>query len=285
MNASLPIEPEPVRRIGIIAGSDRLPLQVIEACRGNGYEVHVVAFEHETDPDSVKDVDHCWVRLGTIGKAFEYLRTHGVKELVMAGKIARPTLADLRPDAMAARLLAHIGTALFGGDNAMFTRIVSFLESEGFKVIGADAFLTELLAPEGLLGQIFPDKQAQADIELGVKVARALGTLDVGQAVIIKRGMVLGVEAAEGTDALIERCAALGPPGPGGVLIKAKKPQQERRVDLPVIGATTIEKIHRAGFCGIALEAGSAMVVDRKYVTRRANELGIFVLGFTWKLS
>lgn len=141
--------------------------------------------------------------------------------------------------------------------------------------------MREVLAPEGPLGKVMPNKQAQRDIEIGVKVAHAIGAYDVGQAVIVKNGQILGVEAAEGTDGLIFRCAALAGDGLGGVLVKAKKPYQDSRVDLPAIGIKTIENVHQAGFEGIAIEAGGSVVIDKKAVVNKADALGIFLVGFT----
>jgi len=135
--------------------------------------------------------------------------------------------------------------------------------------------------PEGPIGRHLPDKQSVADIEFGVNIAKEIGRLDIGQAVVIQQGYVLGVEAVEGTDALIARCEALKMDAKGGVLIKVCKPNQESRVDLPTIGVKTVENIAKAGFAGIAAEAGKSLIIGRDLVERRANELGIFVIGFS----
>jgi DUF1009 family protein len=267
--------------VGIIAGSGDLPIKLVNACRQQGREVFIVAFEEQTDPDTVDNVPHIWIKLGALGKAFDALRTAGVQEIVMAGKINRPKLSSLQPDMVSARLLKHIGTKLFTGDNSLLTSIIAFLETEGFQVIGVEDVMREVLAPEGPLGKVMPNKQAQRDIEIGVKVAHAIGAYDVGQAVIVKNGQILGVEAAEGTDGLIFRCAALAGDGLGGVLVKAKKPYQDSRVDLPAIGIKTIENVHQAGFEGIAIEAGGSVVIDKKAVVNKADALGIFLVGFT----
>jgi hypothetical protein len=139
----------------------------------------------------------------------------------------------------------------------------------------------DLLAPEGMIGSIYPDKRAQADIETGAKIARAVGALDIGQAVIVQNGQILGIEAIEGTDALIARCAPLKLEPHGGVLVKVKKPQQEKRVDLPTIGIHTVEHIAECGFAGIAIEAGASLIVSRREVARRADALGVFIVGFS----
>jgi DUF1009 family protein len=267
--------------LGIIAGSGDLPRQLIDSCMRSGRSVFIIAIEGETETEITQNVPHVWIRLGAIGTAIDHLRRAGANELVLAGKINRPSLSALRPDAMGAKLISKLGFALFGGDAAIFKTIVTFLEGEGFRIIGIDEMMQDLIMPEGLLGQHMPDKNAQKDIELGAKLVRAIGAFDVGQAVIVKNGLVLGVEAAEGTDVLIERCGALQIEGKGGVLVKARKPSQEERVDLPTIGTRTIELVHQAGFAGIAVEANHSLIVGRREAIRRADMLGLFVIGFS----
>ncbi len=265
--------------LGIVAGSGRLPSQLVEYCRQNNRPVFVLAFQDTTDPETYAHVPHAVVRIESVGEALEHLRGAGAKELVMAGKVRRPSLIGLRPDKATAKLIAHMGSSFFSGDNALFTSLVSFLEGEGFHVIGAEEIMNELVAPEGVLGKTHPTKQNLSDIAKGMRIAKALGGLDIGQAVIVENNYVLGVEAAEGTDAMIIRCAGLKHEERGGVLVKAKKPLQEARVDLPAIGPATIENIYAAGLMGVAVEAGGSLILDRAQVIARADKLGIFVMG------
>ena len=146
-------------------------------------------------------------------------------------------------------------------------------------VIGPDQLLDTAALPPGPLGQLGPDADAGADITRGIEVARALGGLDIGQAVVIQQGLVLGVEAIEGTDRLLRRCAELRREGPGGVLVKMEKPGQERRVDRPTIGPHTVALSAEAGLQGIAAEAGATLVLDRDEVARAADQAGLFVVG------
>jgi len=139
--------------------------------------------------------------------------------------------------------------------------------------------LGSLPAPEGPIGAITPDAQASADIERGFEVAHALGAVDVGQGVVVQQGIVLGLEAVEGTDALIERAGRLQREGPRGVLVKTAKPGQERRADLPTVGVATVEACARAGLRGIAVEAGMALIIDRSAVAAAAERAGLFVVG------
>jgi UDP-2,3-diacylglucosamine hydrolase len=157
--------------------------------------------------------------------------------------------------------------------------VVKILGEEGFRVVGAHEILNEALGPVGLLSQIGPDAVAMGDIHRGVAVARALGAVDVGQGCVVQQGVVLAVEAAEGTDAMLGRCAPLARPGRGGVLVKLVKPGQERRADLPTIGRRTVEAAHAAGLRGIAVEAGSTIVLDRPAIVAVADAAGLFVIG------
>lgn len=270
-----------VSPLGIVAGSGHLPREAVVHALKGGRSVFVVAIEGETSADTVKDVPHIWIKLGAIGAAIEQLKTVGVNDLMLAGKINRPSMNSLRPDAMGAKLLARLGFSIFGGDAKIFKTIVTFLEEQGFRLIGMEDVMQEMVALSGLLGKHAPDAQAQKDIELGVRVVRAVGALDVGQGVMVKNGLVLGIEAAEGTDALIERCGALKGEGSGGVLVKVRKPIQEDRVDLPTIGVQTVELMHRCGFSGIAVEAKHSLIVDRSEVIRLADTFGLFVDGIS----
>ena len=265
--------------LGIVAGGGELPSRLVQLCREKGRGVFVVALEGQTEAAAVNDVDHVWVRLGDASKAIEPLRTAGVEELVLAGAIKRPSLAELRPNLRVASFLAKVGKRAFGDDGLLSAIIGTLEEEEGFRVIGIDELVGDLVATAGPFGRHRPDRQAEGDIERGVEVARAIGAMDVGQSAVVQQGLVLGVEAAEGTDALLARCAGLRRDGPGGVLVKVKKPGQERRADLPTIGIETVRAAAAAGLRGIAVEAGGALVVDRAEVIRAADEAGLFVIG------
>lgn len=267
-------------KLGILAGGGALPQLLARRCRETGRDCFMLAFAGETDPASVAGVDHAWSRLGAAADNFAMLHRAGVEELVMAGGIHRPSLAGLRPDWRAARFFARLGLAALG-DDGLLKALIKELEREGFTLIGVDAVLGDALAPSGAFGRHRPDEHALADIRHGFDIAAALGALDIGQAVIVQQGLVLGVEAIEGTDQLIRRCGPLRRDGPGGVLIKAVKPGQERRADLPTIGPQTVAAAYEAGLRGIALAAGAALVIERGQVTQSADQLGLFVFGWS----
>ena len=265
-------------KLAVFAGSGDLPGRIIGACRDSGRDVFVVAFEGVTDAAAIGDAPHAWVRLGAIDKTISLMREAGCEDVVLAGPVGRMSMSSFRIDRRGLKALMRHGMGAMG-DDKLLSLIVAELEGEKFRVVGIDDILADLLAPAGPIGTLVPDAAAQADIDAGVAVARALGTHDVGQAVVVQQGVVLGVEAAEGTNALLARCAELRYDGPGGVMVKLKKPGQERRADLPTIGLRTVEAARVAGLVGIAVEAGGSIVVDRGVVGRAADAAGLFVVG------
>ncbi|MBV9827250.1 MAG: UDP-2,3-diacylglucosamine diphosphatase LpxI [Alphaproteobacteria bacterium] len=265
-------------RLGLIAGNGGLPARIIEHCRQSGREMFVLALEGEAERATVENVPHAWCRLGGAASALDLLRENGVDELVLAGGVRRPTLTSLRPDWRAAKFLARVGYRALG-DDGLLSAVVRELEREGFRVVGADQLLDEAALPEGVLGRIHPDGDAEADIAIGLRIARAIGALDIGQAAVVQQGLVLGVEAIEGTDALLRRCRELRREGPGGVLVKTEKPGQERRADRPTIGPRTVALAAEGGLRGIAAEAGAILLLDRAEIIRLADASGLFVVG------
>jgi UDP-2,3-diacylglucosamine hydrolase len=264
------------RRLGVLAGRGPLPAQVVAAARAQGREVFVLAFEGETDPELTREVPHRWLPLGAVGQAIAALRAAKVEDVVLIGAVRRPALASL--DRRGVQLLARLGLRR-QGDDRLLRAIVAELESEGFRVLGADQLLADVLAPEGPMTVLLPDGEALRDIALGVEVAERLGDLDIGQAAVVQQGLVLGVEAIEGTDALMQRCAALRRAGRGAVLVKVKKPGQERRADLPTIGPDTIRVAAASGIAGIAVHAGQCLIIERAEVVAAAERAGLFLIG------
>ncbi|MEX2454074.1 MAG: UDP-2,3-diacylglucosamine diphosphatase LpxI [Rhodospirillaceae bacterium] len=269
-------------RLGIIAGGGSLPGQIISACRETGRDFFVLAFEGSADPADYTDVPIQWIRMAGLSGALEAARREGIEELVMVGRIPRPSIGELMRDVRSAKFLAKVGTRMLG-DNSMLSALVKELEeAEGFRVVAPESLLVDILAQEGTYGVVAPDSLDRADIRRGIEVAREIGRLDIGQAAIVQNGMVLGVEAAEGTDRLIDRCAEfVRRDVPGGVLVKVAKPGQERRTDLPAIGATTVDRVAAAGLKGIAVEAKGALIVDRAATVRSADKAGVYVFGAT----
>jgi UDP-2,3-diacylglucosamine hydrolase len=267
------------RRLGILAGGGALPGKVAAAARAAGREVFLVGLEGFADPSVLAPWKHAMARLGAGGRILSLLRAEGCEDLVLVGPVRRPSLLDLRPDAEGARIVARVGRAAFGGDDGLLAAVVRVLGEEGFRVLGAHEILTEAVAPKGLLTAAAPDAQASVDVARGVEVARALGAVDVGQSCVVQQGIVLAVEAAEGTDAMLARVGTLRRPGPGGVLVKLVKPGQDRRADLPTIGPDTVLAAAAAGLRGIAFEAGGTILAERPAMVAEAERTGLFLLG------
>jgi DUF1009 family protein len=242
--------------------------------------VFIIGLEGFAEPPVLAPFPHGFSRIGAAGRILDLLRDNHCADVVMIGRVRRPGFFDLRPDAVGMRLIGRIGRSVFGGgDDTLLAAVVKILGEEGFRVLGAHEILTEALAPAGVLGRIAPDPQAMADIKRGVAVARALGAADVGQGCVVQQGLVLAVEAIEGTDAMLGRAAGLRRGGMGGVLVKVSKPGQERRADLPTIGATTIAQAAAAGLRGVAFEAGGALLADRAATIAAADQAGLFLIG------
>lgn len=267
------------RTVGIVAGGGRLPIQVAAAARAAGRDVFIVGLEGFADKSLISPWSHEIIRIGSAGRILAALRDHGCRDLVLIGTIRRPSIFDLRPDQEGARLLARVGRAAFAGDDGLLAAVIRVLGEEGFRILGAQDILNEALGPRGVLTRVGPDAKAMADIERGVAVARALGMADVGQCCVVQQGLVLAVEAIEGTDAMLARCGSLARPGPGGVLVKLVKPGQERRADLPTIGPETVRGAAAAGLRGVAFEAGGAILAEREASIAAADAAGIFLLG------
>jgi DUF1009 family protein len=266
-------------KLCIVAGGGEAPRRVIEACRAQGRAFFVVCLEGHADKDTSENVPHAWLPLGAGSKLRDLIKAENIGDLLMIGHVRRPSLRELKPDWLSMKIIAKIGMNMLG-DDGLLRAIGQAMEQEcGVRVIGAHEVLGGILMREGNLGAISPDSEAETDIARGVAVARALGAVDVGQSVIVQQGIVLGVEASEGTDALIARCADLKREGAGGILVKLAKPQQDERFDLPTIGPGTIESAVRSGLRGIALESGRSLLLDRDQVRRLADENGIFVVG------
>lgn len=264
--------------LGLIAGSGSLPLAVIDACQKAKRPVFVLALKGHANADILKQSKGEFIRLGAIGKAIRLLKKNGVRDIVFIGAVRRPSVSEIMPDLKALSMLIKVGFRLLGDDN-LLKILVAEANRQGFDVVGVDTIVPELLATEGVYGRIEPDKQDKLDIERGVEVAKKLGQVDVGQAVIVQHGLVLSVEGIEGTAELIKRTAKLKRKGEGGVLVKVAKPQQDRRVDLPTIGPATVQAVHDAGFKGIAIESGAALLAESDKMMVLADKLGVFVMG------
>ena len=269
--------------LAIIAGGGTLPSALADAAVAQGRAVHVIGIRGEADA-KISRFPHTWLKWGEVGKLFATLDDQGCRDLVIIGSVSRPDLANVRFDFGAIKNLPFLLGLGVGGDDQVLSSVVRFLEGKGYRVYGAGEVAPELLAAEGTLGAKAPSPEDRADIEAGFRVVSALGRLDVGQAAVVVKGRVLAVEAAEGTNAMLARCDEMRKGagrrrGLAGVLVKAPKPGQEERVDLPTIGPGTVEMAARAGLAGIAVAAGRVLIADRDATIAAAGEHGLFLIG------
>jgi UDP-2,3-diacylglucosamine hydrolase len=273
-----------MKKLGLIAGGGGLPVEIAEHCERSGRPLFVVRLKGFAS-EGLADYAGAEVGLAEVGKCLKALRRAGCEAVCLAGNVARPDFTSLMPDWKGLLLLPRAVAAARHGDDALLRYLVGVFEGEGFHVEGAHEVMDDLSLPAGPLGAIRPGEAHMADVARALEVARAIGRLDVGQAAVVSRGLVLAVEAQEGTDAMLARVTELpahlrGRPGAGvGVLAKAPKPIQETRVDLPTIGPATVQGVARAGLAGIVGEARGVLVLEREALVRLADELGVFILG------
>lgn len=271
--------------LGIIAGLGALPVQVAEAAMARGQGVYVLRLKGFEEP-ALEQFPGEVSGIAELGKAFKAFRNAGCEQICFAGIVKRPDFKALKPDMKGVSLLPKAIAAARKGDDALLTFMISVFEDEGFEIIGADEAAGRLEAPEGLLVGPAPSEAQLEDLRKAAHVALEIGRLDIGQGAIVANGLVLCVEAQEGTDEMLKRCASLPREIRGseterlGVLVKRPKPQQERRIDLPTIGKKTLDGAAAAGLAGIGYEAGGALIVDVDTVKAHADALGLFLFGF-----
>ncbi|MGI9408534.1 MAG: LpxI family protein, partial [Hyphomicrobiaceae bacterium] len=265
--------------VGIVAGSGRLPVEIAEALVGSGRKVHIVAVDPAAD-EGISKFPNDRIALGQVGRLISILERNDCRDLIISGAIGRPDLRNLRTDFGFYRHLPRILSLMRGGDDAVLRRVIRFFEDQGFRVHGLAELAPELLVGVGTISTTQPLAAAHSDATLGYAFIRDIGDLDIGQAAVVRDGAVRAIEGAEGTDGLLRRLAAQRGDGPrDGILVKASKPQQDLRIDIPTIGPNTVENCVAAGLGGIAVEASRSVIVDRETTLRMAEQAGIVVLG------
>jgi len=269
----------PEGKLAIIAGRDALPRLIAEHRRAAGLPYLVISFAGEAEP-WFEGHPHQAHRFEKAGRLFEALSQAGCSHVVFAGAMDRPRLKPWRADGKAVKLVGKVMALMARGDDGLLSGLAGIFEAEGFTVIGAQDCVGGLTSGEAVLGRCRPGEADRADAVRGAAILTALGPLDLGQAVVVAAGVCLGVEAIEGTDALLARVAALPEQrrlAPGGVLVKMAKPGQDRRVDLPSIGPRTVEGAARAGLKGIVIEADGTNILERAATIRAADAARLFV--------
>lgn len=268
-------------RLGLIAGGGDLPVHVAEAARAEGRLGIVVALKGFADTARFEGATSRG--LGELGGVMKDLAHARCDAVCFAGIVSRPDFSQIKPDLKGISVLPKMIAAAARGDDALLRTVIGVFEAEGLAVVGADEIASELTAQAGFLGGLRPDDAQRRDALRALHVAGVIGAEDVGQGAVVCNGLVLAVEAQEGTDAMLTRVAGLPETIRGaaqkrrGVLAKRPKPGQERRIDLPVIGVSTVEGAARAGLAGIAAPAGGALILGAEAVGKAAQDAGLFV--------
>jgi UDP-2,3-diacylglucosamine hydrolase len=270
--------------LAVICGAGSLPFAVADAAIRRGRRVVLFALRGAADPERISAYPHHWFHIGQARRFFRLADKEGCRDVVMIGSIIRPSLWQMLRDIETLRLLPRLARMNRGGDGSLLEVCATILEERGLQLMAAQEVAPELLMPEGALGTRLPGERARACIGRGLALLDAIGPFDVGQAVIMVDDHVLAIEAAEGTDSMLARVAELRRNGrirrtAGGVLVKAPKSGQDRRLDLPAIGPQTIEGAARAALDGIALVAGSSIVAEPERIGQLADRGKLFVVG------
>lgn len=270
-------------RLAVIAGRGDLPKSVVTAAQQDGNLTSIIALQGFANSQDYKGAKV--LRIGEFGGIIKYLKQNKISHICFCGNVDRPEFSSIKPDLKAMFYLPGTMKAAKKGDDALLRHLMGLFEKEGFEVVSPQTVCAPLLMVEGMLGAVQMADIHREDALGACHIAQSIGALDIGQGAIVSKGVTLAVEAQEGTDAMIMRVSALPKALRGtednrcGVLAKMVKPIQDQRVDLPVIGLTTIENVSAAGLAGIVLEANGAFVLDKEAVIKLADENGIFVLG------
>jgi DUF1009 family protein len=267
-------------RLGLIAGNGRFPFLVLDAARGAGHDVTIIALKDETFPELADAAARPpaapfhWISLGQLGTCIRLLEEAGVTQAVMAGQVKHAKLFDIRPDVTLLGVLMRLKAK---NTDAMISAIADVLRDHGIELLHSTAFLAPLMARDGVLTRRGPTDEERADLDIGYRIADVIAGLDVGQTIAVKSAAVVAVEAMEGTDAVIARAGQLA--GAGVRIVKVAKPNQDMRFDVPVIGVSTIDAMKAAGATTLSVDAGQTLMIDGEAIITAADTAGICIVG------
>jgi DUF1009 family protein len=266
------------KKLGMIAGGGMMPVEIIRYCNAHEREIFVIGIEPFAKEEELKDAPHIFAKIGEAGKIMKAFRENNVYEIVLAGGIKRPSFKEMIPDWEGMKIVTKLALKKMS-DDKLFRAVMAEIEDRGFKIVGIEEVVPEMMFSEGIYGKVKPTAEDMDDIQRGITVAKALGAVDVGQAVVVQEGMVLAVEAIEGTDMMLSRASMLKKEGKDPVMVKVLKPGQDLRTDLPAMGLQTVEQLKKYGIRGIAVEAGGILMIERDAVIQMADKEGIFIIG------
>lgn len=267
--------------LGLIAGNGRFPFLVLEAARAAGHQVTIIALKEEAFPELEAEAARApaaaihRVSLGKLGTWVGLLEKAGATHALMAGQVKHTKLfSDIVPDMTALGLLARIATR---NTDSIIGAVGDFLQERGIQLIDSTGFLTPLMARQGVLTRRAPSEEEQADLAFGYRMADVIAGHDIGQTIAVKSAAVVAVEAMEGTDQVIARAGQLA--GPGVVIVKVAKPNQDMRFDVPVVGVATVRAMQAAGAAVLSVDAGKTLMIDGDAVMAAADAAGIAIVG------
>lgn len=264
-----------MEKLGLIAGSDELPLVFADEARKDGKAVVAIAFKGYTSPELDSLAKTYWLETANVPEVLSILNKEGIKSLAMEGKI--PHSLVLSEENMDSGALSMLDGVKDFQTQSILRRAAGFLGGVGINVIDARTYLGPVLCPSGVLTGREPDEREKLDMEFGKSVLRKIGSADIGQLVVVKNRVVLAVEAIEGTDEAIARGGALG--GAGTVIVKTAKPGQDMRFDLPVIGERTVAAMSGCLAGALAVESGKTVLLNRRKMLALADKSGITIVG------
>jgi DUF1009 family protein len=264
-------------RYGLIAGNGKFPFLVLEAARSQGIDMVVAAIKEETFPEIEQHAKKVhWMSLGQLGKLIKTFKSEGVNQAIMAGQVKHKQIfSGIIPDLKMIQLLASLATK---NTDSLIGAVAKLLEDEGIHLMDSTLFLRPLLPDPGVLTRRRPSDEEKRDLDYGYKIARELGRLDLGQSVVVCDGACVAIEAMEGTDAIIERAAALVN-GRGLRVVKLAKPNQDLRFDVPVIGPATVRLMARLKASALAIEARKTLMIDREQLIGLADQEGVTIVA------
>ena len=268
-------------RLGLVAGSGDLPISILKECEKSDIKPFVIVLKDFAKESDYREYTHKPLKFGDVGKAISFFRKNKVKHIVFAGAVKKPDLKTIWPDLKGFFLLMQLLKCKIFGDDTILQTAIKFLEKEGFEILPVDKIVKDIKISHGIAGNIqLPNEDYIHDMELGIKVLRQIGDLDIGQSIVIQNGIVMGIECIEGTEKLIERCGHLKyTTGRKPILVKIKKTKQTRKIDLPAIGEDTITQLKQAGFAGVAIDYENGLVINREATINLANKNKIFIYG------
>ena len=274
---------ETILNIGLIAGGGKLPKHIITAAKESGYELSVIGIKNFANKSEYPEAQ--FYHASEFGKILKIFKKNNVTDVCFAGVIKRPDFSSFKPDLKGIIHLKGLINASKRGDDSLMRYIMSLFEKEGFKIISPQVLCKDLLLSEGSLNSTPISDAHKLDIDKGISIAQIIGSYDIGQSVVVCNGLVLALEAQEGTDLMLERVSKLPKEirgdiqNPRGVLVKVVKPSQDTRIDLPTIGPETIRRASEAGLSGVAGISGKTLILERINVIKLADQLGLFVVG------